>query len=301
MNRISTIVADGRSPLTQYYRLLRDAANYLPMFVNRDLEAVRMLTTIPAIDEAQLRAYRWCCYRRLAVKSGKLFKFPRVWTRRDERYLNSRLGPASGFVPDRRTDWLADRLGRLHDLRFPAVLEEARQDRTIADLGTKLESAKHAFENAKDFARRVAAGDSKRETLDEELYKINRLTIEFSDWLKRVKEHSFSMAPNLWEERLEIFRDVFPWVTNTIKEIAGLNVDAELGPGGTKADNTAFVQAHTEYLKGTTSGDERVVALHHRQNEAWEKLTNLPPLGTNEHWLAAAMAARAPERYSGPA
>lgn len=104
----------------------------------------------------------------------------------------------------------------------------------------------------------------------------------------------------LWQTRLNLYRDLFPWVGQTLREIAGVAVDAPLGFKGSIEDNKAFVAAWEKYFQGSRSGDERIVALLQRATKEWHDLTGLPwGLGTVEEWYAAAEAAGVPtaEQY----
>lgn len=93
-----------------------------------------------------------------------------------------------------------------------------------------------------------------------------------------------------WQKRLEVFRDVFPWVTESIKEMAGLPAN---DPLDTTESRLTFLRAHNEYRKGSNSDDERVRSLHLRQNRAWEELTGHSPLNSPGDWRAAGMDAGA--------
>ncbi|HUT91491.1 MAG TPA: toll/interleukin-1 receptor domain-containing protein [Thermoguttaceae bacterium] len=98
----------------------------------------------------------------------------------------------------------------------------------------------------------------------------------------------------LWNERLRIFRRLFPWIGEEIKRLAGLPADALIGTASSHENNVAHLAASDDYRRGYRSDDERVHRLHDRQNSEWLKLTGLPPLGTIEDWRAAAAAAGIP-------
>jgi hypothetical protein len=94
----------------------------------------------------------------------------------------------------------------------------------------------------------------------------------------------------LWVARLSIFRNLFPWVVETIKELAGLLPDAKIGAEDHQA-NVAYLAAYAEYENGYRSDRPEVRAIHDRQNAEWKALTGLPPLGSVEDWRKAAVAA----------
>lgn len=89
----------------------------------------------------------------------------------------------------------------------------------------------------------------------------------------------------------ELYRDVFPWFLEELREIAGLPRSIILGPSATHEQNLAFNEACDRYRLGSTSGDARVVALRRRAKEEWEELTGLPSLGNSDNWEVAAAAA----------
>ena len=106
------------------------------------------------------------------------------------------------------------------------------------------------------------------------------------------KRDSRSTSDRQWWVRLKIFRDVFPWTNDRIKELAGLPPDATIP--GTHEDNLAFHRAHELYMQGGNAKQlrDKVVAMHTDQNTAWKELTGFPSaLGTPRAWRAAARAA----------
>lgn len=114
------------------------------------------------------------------------------------------------------------------------------------------------------------------------------------------EEQTVISYPEMGAARREVFKSVFPWVIARIKEIAGLHPEADVGPGTSPSDNENFIRVHREYETGSRSENELVVALCQRQNQAWEKLTGLNPLGLAEDWRAAGIAAKAPNRFLEP-
>lgn len=91
----------------------------------------------------------------------------------------------------------------------------------------------------------------------------------------------------LWNARLDIFLEVFPWLRPAIselQELPGNTPTGELQPG------VAIIAAYDLYRCGyrATKLRDEVIAIHDRQNREWLELTGLPPLGTVEHWRAAA-------------
>jgi len=98
----------------------------------------------------------------------------------------------------------------------------------------------------------------------------------------------------LWTARLRIFGRLFPFVGESIKELAGLPRNAVIGGDSDHATNLAYLAAHVEYAKGYRSERPEVRAIHDRQNAEWEILTGLPALGSLNDWRAAAAAAGFP-------
>ncbi|MBM4094249.1 MAG: hypothetical protein FJ276_33300 [Planctomycetes bacterium] len=96
------IHAAGNSPLSQYVDLLVTVPRNLARRLDRDAEAVRILTAEPALPEASRRAERWYCDRQREKQTGKIVGTRRIWTRRDVRRVNLLRGLAEGFDPQCR-------------------------------------------------------------------------------------------------------------------------------------------------------------------------------------------------------
>jgi len=102
---------------------------------------------------------------------------------------------------------------------------------------------------------------------------------------------SFEHLPQAWQTRLVVMRDVFPWVTPAIKELAGLEPNDGLS---SPESAVAFIAAHGDYMRGVMASNPKAAELHHRQNAEWEQITGIGPLGTPADWRAAGYAAGAP-------
>ncbi len=94
-----------------------------------------------------------------------------------------------------------------------------------------------------------------------------------------------------WMARINIFRDVFPWVIPSIKEAAGLDAGVYLGPAASHEGNRVFNEAFDEYVLGMRSEREEIKAIHVRANREWTELTGIPALGVRKDWRTAACAA----------
>jgi hypothetical protein len=82
---------------------------------------------------------------------GRIVKTPRVWTRRDEQWLDWQQGLRKGFCPARRVARLMNWLHRgsglsRHDHLFRLAVDESRRDGTAASIVPKLEDARQMFE-----------------------------------------------------------------------------------------------------------------------------------------------------------
>jgi hypothetical protein len=95
----TTIRADGKSPLSCYVDLLVSVPANLELLLDRDAEAVRILTAAPALPEARRRAERWYWDRQREKQIGGIVLTRRIWTRRDERRVNMLMGLSEGYGP----------------------------------------------------------------------------------------------------------------------------------------------------------------------------------------------------------
>lgn len=115
------------------------------MFIERDREAAELLTAPMTLPVALRRADQWYWQRRIASrKDTGTFKFPRVWTHRDERLANALKGRGD-WPHGRRTDRVTHFLQRHHDDIYRSVICELTDNGKIATLGPRLEAAKAAF------------------------------------------------------------------------------------------------------------------------------------------------------------
>ena len=151
MARTTVISADGRSPLTTYINLLVSVPAELESLLDRDAEAVRILTA--QAREADRRTQRWGGADTLAA-----------------RYL-ARLRPRSGASP--------------HDKLFRLAFDEARRDNTASVLCPMLEQAKASYERLISAARLVAQDDGERSDFDDAKIELGILACEL---MNRTKE-----------------------------------------------------------------------------------------------------------------
>lgn len=189
MDRTTTIHADGRSPLSQYVAFLVTVLETLDRVIDRDAEAARILTAHPALPEAMQRVDRMYWDRQLEEGSGRISKSPRIWTRRDERWVNWWRGATSGWQPERR---LARYLRHLepreghspHDRLFQRAVNEARQDGTAAVLCLTLNQASESYHRLIALARSVADDSGERDDFKESLLDVGGLACQLMKWTK---------------------------------------------------------------------------------------------------------------------
>lgn len=191
MGQTKTIHADGQSPLTQYLRFISEVPDTLDRVIDRDAEAVGILTAEPALPKVieRLECRYWD--RQLAERFGEIFKFPRIWTRRDEHWVNWSLGRRFGWEPSRRLarylNWLEPRVGvSHHDLLFQAAFNEARRDGTAAVVCPMLNQAYEAFDRHMKIARSILHDAGKRHELNESKWAVGDIVCKFA---------KFTMSP----------------------------------------------------------------------------------------------------------
>jgi len=183
----TTICADGKSPLSCYVDLLVSVPANLELLLDRDAEAVYILTATPALPEAIRRVERWYRDRQREKQTGGIVPTRRIWTRRDERRVNMLRGLSDGCWPPCRVARYLDRLqprsgASLHDKCFRLAVDEARRDGTAAVLCPKLEQAKAIYERLISAARSVAQDDGSRSDFDSARSELGSLACELTNW-----------------------------------------------------------------------------------------------------------------------
>ena len=166
-----TIRADGNSSLSRYVALLVSVPADLELRLNRDAEAVRLLTTTDALSEAIRLAGRWYWDRQREKQTGDIVLTRRIWTRRDERRVNMMRRLTGGPWPACQA---AHYLACLHprhgaspyDEWFRLAVDKARRDGTAAVLCPKLDQAKAIYERLISAAKAVAQGAGERADFD---------------------------------------------------------------------------------------------------------------------------------------
>jgi hypothetical protein len=189
MDQTKTIHADGQSPLTQYLRFIFEVPGTLERVIDRDAEAVGILTAEPALPKVIERLDRRYWDRQLAERFGEIPKFPRIWTRRDEHWVNWILGRRFGWEPSRRLarylNWLEPSVGvSHHDRLFQAAFNEARRDGTAAVVCPMLNQAYDAFDRHMKIARSILHDAGKRHELDESNWAVGDIVCQLVKYTK---------------------------------------------------------------------------------------------------------------------
>ena len=191
--------ADGISPLTQYVQFLIKVPEQLVRLLERDVEALRILSAWPSLPEANQQTDRWHANQRRAKRTGKIIPTPRIWTRRDKRLLDNKRKQAEAksafFWPERRADRYLNYLSRVHprydlsphDYWFRQAVEEARRDGTAAVLCLKLEYAKTTYERLVTAARHLSHDlecKTKRSEVGFACSELNKTSSDLMNWTK---------------------------------------------------------------------------------------------------------------------
>jgi hypothetical protein len=163
-----TVIDSGSTPaLDGLIHNYIAAPSILERCLERDAQAIAILSTEPALPQVIARLDRIYWGRQARERTGRPPIFPRIWTHRDERFLNIQRGFIDKFTwtPERRADRfyrrLAPRSGlRLHDAWFQQALDEARRNGTATALTPKLDAAREAFQKLLEIALRVIEGDA---------------------------------------------------------------------------------------------------------------------------------------------
>ncbi len=171
---MATITADGRTALAQYCDLVIRFRQLLDGCIERDAQALQILTG-PALPEAIQREER----RYWDAKAGRR-KFPRVWTRRDEQRVNMLAGRFGGCrsQPECRVATvlaaLRCRSGEArHDGLFRQALDEARLDGTAAVVAPALNELRLTFDRLLAEAHRIAQDEG-----DDREYRVAHLSVD---------------------------------------------------------------------------------------------------------------------------
>ncbi|MEE2640562.1 MAG: hypothetical protein VX768_08055 [Planctomycetota bacterium] len=190
MAHTSLIRADGKSPLTRYVNLLVSMPANLELLLDRDAEAVRILTATPALPEAIRRAERWYWDRQREKQTCGIVLTRRIWTRRDERFLKQMQGllPA-GILPARRAARFLDRVKprRLHEKWFRLAVDECNQTGR-ASVISKLERADKIFDRLISAAQSAAYDNVGREEFGSTKWEMGSLASELMKRLRVPKE-----------------------------------------------------------------------------------------------------------------
>lgn len=191
----SAIIARSKSPLSQYVNVLVTVPDHLERLLNRDAEAIRILSVDPALPEALARADRWYWDRYRERTTGGRVRSRRIWTRRDEEYVNWRRGYRAGCAPACRAarylGWLESRRGAsLHDQWFRLTLNESREDGMAVVLAPKLEQAKATYERMMTAVRSVVQDDGGRSDFDDAKIGLGQLTCELMNYTKAPRPES---------------------------------------------------------------------------------------------------------------
>jgi hypothetical protein len=186
----TTIRADGKSPLSCYVDLLVLVPADLKLRLDRDAEAVRILTAAPALPEAIRRAERWYWDRWREKRNGGIVLTRRIWTRRDERRVNMLRGLSEGYWPPCRAARYLDRLQpgsgvSPHDKWFRLAVDEARRDGTAAVLCPLMAQTNAIYERLVSAARSVAQDDDRRSDFDSARSELGNLACELMKWMKQ--------------------------------------------------------------------------------------------------------------------
>lgn len=187
------IRATGNSPLSRYVDLLVAIPANLELLLDRDAEAVRILTANPALHEAIGRVDRWYWDRQREKQTGESVPTSRIWTRRDELRVNMLRGLRSGCWPACRAarylEWLVPRSGpSLHDQWFRLAIDEARRDGTAAVLCPKLDETKRLYDALITSARSISQDDGGRPEFDSARIELGNLACGLMDWTKTPEE-----------------------------------------------------------------------------------------------------------------
>ncbi len=189
MESKTDILADGKSPLTHYVKLLVSVPRNLEKLLDRDAEAIRILTATPALHEAIQRAERWYWDRQREKQTGKIVPTRRIWTRRDERRVNILEGRATGLWPSCRAaryiDFIQPQSGvSLHDNLFRLAVNEAKQDGSAAAVCPKLEQAQIIYERLISAARSSAQDNGGRKDFDSAKLELGSIARALINWTK---------------------------------------------------------------------------------------------------------------------
>jgi len=149
------MTVDKKSPLTQFLRTLLRQRDLLIEAVDRDNEALRILSS-PALPEA--------------LDSRKR----RGWTKRDEKRLNCLRGFDGGYVPSCRVAKLVCRFRPSSDIApYSVLFSNALIDGTAREATSLLYAAMKAHGELLESARGIAQDDDKEQEFDASVWELN--------------------------------------------------------------------------------------------------------------------------------
>lgn len=204
MSYTRTITVNRKTPFARYTALLRYAASHVRIFIDRDREAIEVLTAPMTLPVALRRADQWYWWRRIAKRKGEeCFKFSRVWTRRDERLANAIRGRGD-WPHGRRTDRVTAYIQRHHDDIYRDVICDLTDNGKIATLGPRLETAKATLYTLCDQARIAADCDAlSRDAFarfNEARQELQTLFMDWLDWIEPPPKKADRDLGVTWEQ-----------------------------------------------------------------------------------------------------
>lgn len=169
------------SPFSEYVRFLGATYQDLITWTKRDEEAILLLSdnTFRARRE-NLIAIK----RNLSKAPGKITCYPRIWTQRDQRFLDYRECRTDGFQPQRRTSRYIRTLEQRERSRFRAALNETCHDGLGAILAPKLEAAHLAFDKLYAVSISFCLDDTSAQMVSDEAMLLGSRVIELVDYIK---------------------------------------------------------------------------------------------------------------------
>jgi hypothetical protein len=238
MDDTAVIQADARSALTNYVALLIDLEQNLARILDRDAEALRILMAEPALPMARERAEHRFWVGQRQRKVGTVVYCPRIWTRQDERRLNLQRGLVGGAWPRCRVVRYIDQVAPRIKLLLRHAITEARDDGTVAAIGSKLDAADKAVNDAFSAARSISQDDGRESAFAMACLALREVVSELIHWTKPSLENARPAATSRLVNREE---DKLLWLAKAMLRV-------QENPGWSDAEIAESVGKHKSTL-----------------------------------------------------
>ena len=186
MSDPAVICADGASPLTRFVALLIRVPDDLKSRMNRDDEAIRRLMGPPS--PARRKELERAVQERMEKEGlAGCCRTSRIWTRRDVRRLDFRLGMVGYGSPACRVGRYLSRISPLCISTFRDAVHEVRRDGEFDVIGVKLDAARGALQELLTPASAISQDNGRESDFQSAKCQLAEIAYDLLPWTKSSK------------------------------------------------------------------------------------------------------------------